>query len=296
MAGNYMNAPSPRLAWDRDGSILVFISTANAVTAQAAANRRVVNSEAEDFIQSVENQKSFAVIFPIPTNAVALFFAATYAVTYDTAPAWTVETSKDTTNGVDGTWTTQYLTNQTPMSVVKPNYRISSNLITLQDNSSSRDLRGIRVTSDYSYSGSSVLRLKAFQIYGEPANSATPDRLDFRSELTDAKLTPYFFDWGNVPRSSSEDRSFRIKNLSATLTATDIDLYVEALTPGVPPVDAMHTISADGGASFLPSQVIASILPGALSGVFILRRTVPSNAQVSVWSARVAADVNLWEV
>lgn len=159
-------------------------------------------------------------------------FAATYAVTYDTAPAWTVETSKDTTNGVDGTWTTQYLTNQTPMSVVKPNYRISSNLITLQDNSSSRDLRGIRVTSDYSYSGSSVLRLKAFQIYGEPANSATPDRLDFRSELTDAKLTPYFFDWGNVPRSSSEDRSFRIKNLSATLTATDIDLYVEALTPG----------------------------------------------------------------
>ena len=32
-----------------------------------------------------------------------------------------------------------------------------------------------------------------------------------------------------------------------------------------------------------------------ISDVFTIRRVLPSNATVSVWSARLAADVNAWE-
>ena len=109
------------------------------------------------------------------------------------------------------------------------------------------------------------------------------------------KASASWFDGGDVPRSSSADKTFRIKNLSATYTANDVDLYVQALTPGSPSAAGMYTLS-DDTVTFQPTLNISTLAPGAISSVFTLRRVTPSDAPISTWSARLAADVNEWVV
>ena len=291
MAGNYMDAPSDRIAWDRDGSIGVIEDYQGNVIALTASQRRQWNSEGEAAASGLSPViRKAAVVFAVPTDCVAVFFN----VSRNDSGTWSIETSKDTTNGMDGTWDSQFITGLNPFYPTKPNYRISSYLFTLQDNSYSKQLRGIR----FVYSNATYSNYEApvsFHVYGTPAATAPQDRIAIWHPTSDLKVTPTHFDWGNVPRSSSADRSFRIKNLSSVKRAKDIDVYAEAITAGDPAVDSMHTFSTDGGATFSPSVNLVSLNPGATSGIIIVRRTVPANAQTSVWTARIAADVNLWE-
>lgn len=299
MAGNYMDAPSDRIAWDRDGSIGTRISGTGQVTALTPVERRLLNGEdAVGVNVSTTNPRMFAVVFPTPMDLSAAFFATLRGkAETPAAPLWTVETSKDTSNGLDGTWSSQFLTGLDLGQPVKPNYRQASRLLMLQTNSSSSDLRGIRFvatsTSSTQWSDGAG-SIRALHLYGVPASTATQERLAIWRPDADGKTPPTWFDWGDVPRSSSADRQFRIKNMSPVSTATDIDLYVEALTPGIPSVAAMHTFSDNGGATFLTGLNIASLAPGEVSDVITVRRTVPADAAVSVWSARIAADVNQW--
>ena len=280
-----MDAPSDRVAWDRDGSVLSFTSAAGAVFGQNATAMQAVNNEAQAGV-FMGDTRTVAIVFPIPLDCTAIFFAVSGAT-----QTWTIETSKDTTNGYDGTWDSHSLTGLNAFRDVKPNYRILSQLYALSSGPVSGDLRGIRARATANHN----LEVRAFHVYGTPSSLSTNERLVFWHPTSNTKLPPYWFDWGDVPRSSSADKSFRIKNLSTDFIANDIDLYPEALTPGSPAVDDMHTISGDGGSTFLASQNIASLDPGEISDVFVLRRTVPSNAQLSVWSARLAADVQEWE-
>lgn len=285
MAGFYMDAPNDRVAWDRDGSVLTYITDGGSVLAQSASVRRALNSESESGTATISSQRRVAVVFPVPMDCSAVFLATNF-----TTPL-VIETSKDTTNGLDGTWSSQFLTGLNTQRDVKPNYRLASALYLLQPNSTSSDLRGIRfsgVTNNFAG------LLRAFHIYGTPSSAATTDRLALWHPTNDVKVPPTWFDWGNVPRSSSADRLFRIKNLSADLYAQDIDVYIDALTPGTPSVVSMHTLSEDNGVSFFTGLNLASLAPGEISPVLILRRVVPADALVSVWSARIAADVNLW--
>lgn len=288
MAGNYMDAPNDRLAWDRDGSILTYITPSGEVYAQPSSTRRAVNAETETSAQFPISTAQVAVVFPIPTDCSAVFIA-----TADPVTDGVLYSSKDTTNGLDGTWTLQTYSPVVTQVVVKPYYRVSNRLVRLLPNSTSSDLRGIRFQKS---AGNLTNGLRALHIYGQPSPGATKDRLALWRPDTDAKLPPTWFDWGNVPRSTSADRQFRVKNLSSDLIAGDIDVYVEALTPGDPGVDNMHTISDNGGATFLSSLVLPDLAPGEISDVLTLRRVVPENALVSTWSARIAADVNEWKV
>ena len=290
MAGNYMDAPGDRIAWDRDGSVSVFITANGVVAAQSATTRRILNSESDAGLgqAAISAYNCMAIVFPVPMDLVAVFLSWT-----DSTALVTVETSKDTTNGLDGTWDTQYLTTVNPLQSVKPNYRIASHLTSLQPNASSSDIRGVRFRIN-AYAQFGLTNMRAFHIYGQPSALATIDRLALWNPTLDAKLPPTWFDWGDTPRSSSADRSFRVKNLSATMTATDIDVYIEALTPGDPSIAAMHTLSENGGTTFLSSLSLPLLNPGMISDVLIVRRVVPANALVSTWSARIAADVNLW--
>lgn len=284
MAGNYMDAPASRLAYDRDGSIGVGITGAGVPTQLTLAQLQGFNSESETGTAPTTSAARVAIVFPIPMDAKAVFLSLA-----SSTPLVSIETSKDTTTGVDGTWTTQ-IAAASQLRDVKPNYRTASAVHTLPGGAPNQGIRGVRISA-----ATSVLpNIRALHIYADPSPSATPDRIAAWDPSANSPLAPTAFDWGNVPRSSSANRSFRIKNLSDNLTAEDIEVYVEALTPGVPSVAGMHTISDNGGATFLTSITIPSLAPGEISDVLILRRVVPANAQVSVWSARVAADVTTW--
>lgn len=287
-----MDAPNDRLAYDRDGSLVTSITAAGTITTVAAVNRQRLNSEDEAAVALGNPMRSVAIILSVPHDMTAVFVAT--ASTVASPPTVTIETSKDSTNGLDGTWTSHSLTGLSRHRAVKPNYRIQSMLDFLQPNSSSSDVRAVRFTWSGDFN-SQTTYVRALHLYGRPSPGATTDRLALWHPTSDARLPHTWFDWGNTPRSSSADRQFRIKNLSTHLDATDIDLYCEALTPGSPSVAAMHTFSIDGGSTFESALNLSRLEPGEISDVITLRRVVPANAQVSVFSARVAADVNLWE-
>lgn len=282
MAGNYMDAPAPRLAYDRDGSIGVGITSAGVPTQLSTSILQGTNAESESGVGLPYGSWRFAVIFPIPLDLKAFFLSLASSNTVS------IETSKDTTTGVDGLWT-QQVAPKSFFRDVKPNYRIDTLVDDLPTGSINQQIRGIRVIGT-----ANLPSVRAFHIYGDPSSSATPDRISAWHPTLDQPLPPTQFDWGNVPRSSSADRTFRLKNLSTNLIAENIDVYIEALTPGVPSVAGMHTLSDNGGSTFLTTITIPALNPGETSGVLTLRRVIPDNAQVSVWSARVAADVGTW--
>lgn len=279
MAGNYMDDPALRVSYDRDGSIGAFFTSGGLMQQLNATQLRTLNSEAESGVV-MSGQGIVAVIFPAPMDIVAVFFATSTGT-------YTLQTSKDTTTGIDGTWTSHGGA-VSAIQDVKPNYRVLGQLRTTLPGTPSEGIRGVRL------SGTVSATVKALHIYAGYSSTATPDRLTFWHPTLNQELPPAYLDWGNVPRSSSADKSFRIKNMSGDLTANGIDVYMDALTPGAPSVAGMHTLSDNGGSTFLSSITIPTILPGGISPVLIVRRTVPSNASVSVWSARVAADVTTW--
>lgn len=282
MAGSYMDSPAPRLAYDRDGSIGVTATMAGTLTQLTTANLQALNNEAED-TPPFSSKSMLAIIFPAPVDIHSVYLALS------STQSFTIQTSKDTTTGVDGTWSTQVAAAATYQRDVRPGYRIFSNLTLMQSGAVSQGVRGVRITTTSNVS----LSVKGLHVYGSPAVGALLDRLAFWLPSTDAEVPANYFDWGNVPRGSSADKTFRIKNISGDLTANDIVLYAEALTPGTPSVVGMTSLSNDGSL-FSASLDLGDLAPAALTGVLTIRRNVPTNAQVSVWSARLVADVTSW--
>lgn len=284
MAGSYMDAPSQRLAYDRDGSIGVTVTAAGALTQLTATEMRQLNNEAEDTPAFTTKQR-LALVFPAPVDITHVFLAlSTSAITYS------IETSKDTTTGIDGTWTTQIAAGPIYLRDVRPSYRVFSTLAAMQGGAVSQAVRGVRISGTANVS----IEFRGLHVYANPAISVPTDRLAIWHQTDNNEVGGAHFDWGNAPRGSSADKVFRIKNVSPDLKAKGITLYAEALTPGVPSVAGMHTFSLNG-VTFLPSVVVPDLNPGAITPVYFVRRVVPTNAQVSVWSARMIADVSLWE-
>lgn len=284
MAGNYMDAPATRVAYDRDGSVGSFASLAGSLTALTVSQLRALNSE-DDTGVAMPTANRLAIVFPVPMDIAAVFLATSPSGVGD----FTLQTSKDTTTGLDGTWETHAVISSSFRSV-KPAYRQAASITATIPGASSTAVRGVRLV----YATNTTVTIRAFHIYADISAAATTDRIAFWHPDVDEEMPPAYFDWGNAPRGSSADRTFRVKNLSADKTANDITLYVEALTPGVPSVAGMHLISENGGSTFLTSITIDELAPGEVSDELILRRVVPTNASVSVWSARVAADVLSW--
>jgi hypothetical protein len=298
MAGSYMDSPDHRIAWDRDGSLFTKTTFGNDVVALTTTQKQSTNDEAETLDYYINDCRAISIVFPVPMDLKAVFAR----FSQNLVTAWflaMVETSKNTTNGLDGDWDDQELTINMLVGfpAVKPDYRTAAQISALLATSVSDNVKGIRFTmsNNGTFSSNTNVYPLAIHLYGSPGSLATSDRLAMWDPVSDVQLSATHLDWGNAPRGSSDDRSFRIKNLSASLTATDIDVYAQALTPGSPSVAAMHLFSDNGGATFLTTVNVASLAPGAVSPEIIVRRVVPADAPISVWSARVAADVSTWE-
>ncbi len=284
MAGNYMDAPASRLAYDRDGSVGTAFTASGLMTALSAAQLQALNSEAETGL-TLATQQVLAIIFPAPVDIAAVFLA----ISGSNYPNWSLQTSKDSTTGLDGTWT-DHPPIVGALRNTKPQYRQESQLNFTTPGTPSQAVRGVRIN----YGSNTSAPIRAFHIYGDLSTSVAVDRVAFWHPDLDEEVPPAYFDWGNTPRGSSADRSFRIKNLSPDLTANDVTIYAQALTAGVPSVAGMHSLSSNGGSTFLTNITVDELAPGEISSELILRRVVPMNAQVSVWSARLAADVTSW--
>lgn len=293
MAGNYPDVPAPRMAYDRDGTVGLKVNYTLGTNSQLTAGEMAnMNDESNSSVMTISpsaNSQQWGVVLVFPQlrdiTGYTIFFELTQGGTIQG-----VETSTDTTNGIDGTWTNQ------------GNYVNAGNTATatlMRTSITALSVAGIRGIRWLNSSGAGGARnVRSLQLFGAIAAGETPDRLRMWHPTLDEPLDDNtssdgaFFDWGDIQRNTTSDKTFRIKNNSATLTANGIIVSQETLTDTSPTVNSQFTFS-DGGA-FAASIDIGNLAPGALSPIITKRFTRPSNATLSLWTSRTIANPTSW--
>lgn len=280
MAGNYPDVPAPRMAFDRDGSTGARVSSSNAIVALTQTELQQINNETNGEISNSDVGARYAIIFP-QLRDVAGYFIYSGLTTFFKD----ISTSVNTTNGLDGTWVIQSA-NPTAITNSSPGYRSNIQTVTW---AGVKAVRFRTVDTGWNW---------GMHLYGTITAGQTPDRLRAWHPTLDEPLDDNtsadgaHFDWGDIQRNTTSDKTFRIKNNSATLTANSIAINQEALTDTTPTVASQFTFS-DGGA-FASSINIGSLAPGAISPVITKRYTRPSNATLSLWTSRTLVIPGSW--
>jgi hypothetical protein len=288
VAGFYPDVPGRRMAWDRDGTVgivtNVTFGTLEVVLSQAQRD----NGNDESGATLMHNfsggaGRGYAFIFPEPRDVVGVYVGSPF---YNTGNSGlNLHWSDDTTNGMDGTWTA-----------------VSG--LTLQDGALKAGMRnailgtslsaaaGIRFTKTGGV-GTTAHNISNVHIYGDPASGEAPNRLRFWHPTSDAEAAGAFFDWGDVPADTTLSRDIRVKNPSGTLTAHDVTITSEALTPGSPSHASMHTFSLNN-VDYFASLNIGDLTPGEVSTTIRVRRETPAGAQLGLWWTRMVAQAGSW--
>ncbi|MDQ3028895.1 MAG: hypothetical protein M3R09_02450 [Actinomycetota bacterium] len=192
--------------------------------------------------------------------------------------------SNDTTNGVDGTWTTG-----ATVTAATGDQREWSRSATVTPQAFV-NVRWLRLTLPMGDNGNRTVGKVI--LFGGPNGAA--DTLDFWDATLDQVASPAVFEFGDRPRGTSATREFRIKNRSATLTAKAISVTRSIVTDTSPSVPGFHTFSLDG-TTWIGNLNIGDLLPGAISPVITLRQVVPVDAALWLWQMTVTATANTWE-
>lgn len=269
MAGTYPDVPNNRIAYDLDGTIGLYIyGGSSQLSSGTVAALNAENSGAG--INSPFNAVRYVcLLFPQAMDLTGLFVS--YSYTWD-GSQW----STDTTNGVDGTWTGFSFS---PGGA----YRTSIQSVNLPA------AKGIRFGQhSWSYDGI----LNNIHTYGRPSAGQTLDALQTWHPTLDQRVGGAFFDWGDTPRGSTADRTFRIKNLSDTYTANDVVVSVTSLSDTTPSYAGSFLFSTGG--SFTSTVTIPIIYPNGISDPVTVRRVTPSNAVLSLWATRMKAEATSW--
>lgn len=314
MAGSYPDAPYRRMAWDEDGTVFWNARSVAQYTATVLpgyefvqahkiwANNEGTITPSDSVTMSGETgtgsagyNKCFFMIFPELRDVYGMNWWAIAVDSSSTMNPSYIQSSVDTTNGIDGTWvdifgTTTY-PGSTPYSVYSWDhwYRIG---IVSSSPFPRTGVRGLRFTQIHPGGLIAKGYWMHLHVYGDKATGATPDRLLFIDDLTGLEFTGPL-DWGDVPRGTTLTHDIQIYNNSATLTANDIELDFEALT-GIS--DTWHTLS-DSGGGFSDILTIASIAPASYypaSNVITIKLTVADNENLGPNSSRLQALTETW--
>lgn len=262
----YPSLPGPRMAYDRDGSVVTSVSqTGSTITIYSTGQMQALNSEGGS---GVTNLYYVAILFPQLRDIVAAFAACGNPINLP-------QSSTDTTNGFDGTWTTG--ASFTQSTSVSPGWR--NNIQTLTYSA----VKAVRFHSgDTSW----------VHLYGSITAGQTPDRLALWHPTLDQALDGDALNWGDIARSTTADLTFRIKNLSSAYTANSVLVSMEALNDTSPTQVSQHTFSQ--GSGFATTQTLTSIAPSSISPVMTVRRTTSASATLSIWAQRVLAVAASW--
>lgn len=286
MAGFYPDIPAPRIPYDRNGTMVTKITVSNGSIATLTQTQiQQLNDESTSGLNVSLGDWRIALIFPEPVDIAAWFVDPSHN---SGLSSLTADTSTDTTNGFDGTWTSQgsYVDGAT----LPTGYRNSI------ETRSIANVKAVRFRAAYSGAGTNGgAMMNSIHIYGVPAATASTDRLEFWHPTLDQPLsaTPAFFDWGDRPRSTEVIRQVRVKNLSSALTASTITVGIQALTDTSPTVTSQHTFAYNGGA-YSATCAIASLAPGEISQSIDVRQTILATAVLGLWAQRIYADAGGW--
>jgi hypothetical protein len=276
MAGAYPDAPGSRIAYDRDGTTGATITTTNSITSLTAGQISNLNDEDADAVTYTASGY-IVLFFPVPMTIIGSFHAANTSVK--------IETSSDTTTGIDGTWTQfRAFTGNTTIS---PAYRTTIYL-------AGSPVTGVTAMRFQNNLGGGTPTISVMHLYGYPDSDS--DRLEFWHPTLDQPLrdTPAYFDYGDVSRGSGAiARDFRIKNLSTSLTANTITVGCEAPTDSTPTYVSQTEFRYNGG-SYAGTATLGSLAPNTISNTFTAKLDVLASATMGPWAQRYYADAASW--
>lgn len=276
----YPTVPGRRMAYDADGSIALRVPNNGAAVEISSADKANWNDEnpAGVLYGHALFPAFFAWIFPELRELDGTFF------NFDYATGWSVgalQWSNDTTQIHDGTWTNIDGTIQFTTDTSLPVYRTSivSRAIS--------NVRAIRFqVDDDNWDAITMFRA---HLYGEIAAGQTPDRLLFIDSSTGLEFgLP--IDYGDTPRGSEVDQTFKLKNNSASFTASNIQITGESLYLNS---GAWYTFS-EGGAFQSTLPLAASIGPGASSPTITVRRNIPDAETLGLHAGRIRVSPPTW--
>ena len=291
MAGAYPNAPSRRMAWDADGSVLLTADEAGFTgspgtgpgvpyTILSIANAELMNDEdvSSRFINNDNNANDgfwVTMLFPELRELDGLYLVGALSGGDNiTNEAY----SLDSTNGIDGVWTD--LTHAWILTApANDDYRdmivsyAISNVVALMLTLSADDIQ------EYTY----------VHVYGVISPGETPDRLLFLDpDNADATFT-LPLDFGDVPRGQTQTDTFKIRNNSGSLTANTIQITAEDLFDGS---NSWYTYS-DDNVVFSATLSPGNLAPGGTLLVY-LKQIIPDAQVPGVYSARTRASTASW--
>ena len=276
MAGTYPDAPSRWMMCDADGTIGLEIQYNTGIINQELSAAQMIELHDIDDVNVVQLASGVdAVVYIFPELRE---IDGVYGQIDATGNTNAVDTSPDTTNGFDGVFTDRFNPWTPNDPTVLPFYRNSIKSLAL---SSQRAIRWKRLNG--------TNWLTYFQIYGAISAGETPDRLLWFDQPTALEFA-LPIDYGDVPRGSAEDRVTFLKNNSAALTASTVQVTAEALTGAS---GGWYTFS-EGGAFLSTLSLASSIANGANSPNITVRRIIPDAETVGLHAGRTYANVGSW--
>lgn len=278
MAGAYPDVPGFRFEYDRDGSILVHHGSITFTAAEA----RQANDEAPTSVV-LNAGNNLALAWPEVRTVTGMFLSYQYGISQP-GDNGAIQTSVDTTNGIDGTWVTK--SEVLNLHVDNAGATIPSLCRTDIAPFSYPGIRGIRILPLNDRGG---MQLYCFHVYGQWPLTENPNRLVL-CDGTGAVVTDgAYLDFGDSARGTIATKPFRIKNNSGSLTANSVTVSFEALYNGTPSNLTQFDFSTDGGTTWVTSKMIGSLGPGSTTPSYTLRRNTAVGAAAGAWQLRLLA-------
>lgn len=277
MAGSYPDAPAPRIPYHMDSDILVKHSYENVVTTLTEAQKTYLNDETMRTntldMGGLAYLSYVSFYFPVNTDISGYFYAQVEGGNTTNVP--TVLTSTDTTNGEDGTWTSQG--NATHYESTKLYYREVATV-------SFTSIRGIRFQIAAGQYQQDVANI---HLYGAPSSTPTSG-LAIWDPSSNVRLGGAGLDFGTSTRgTTSSAKTFRVKNLSATQTANTVTLSISG------DASSTYTLSTDN-VTYSSSVSIGSLAAGAISSVVYMKKTTLSTTTLAATTAMLVAEATSW--
>jgi len=280
MPGFYPEIPDHKFAYDVDGTVVLHISpqmTIISTLSQAQKIGLLTNETAATI--NADQGDWFVFIFPELRNIVGVFVGTAGHVRTDT-----IETSTNTSNGIDGDWVNQgnydYSTDSTPHS-----RRTNIHIVDFQG------VQAIRIRRPTSGSNSS--RLSGIDLYGNVHDIENTTKLRVWHPTDNEEVPGSWFDYGDIPRTADQTKQFRIKNNSGSLSASNISLNLDGLPDVSPSLVGQFQLSIDN-TNFVDNLSIGDLGPGEISDVLYARLQVAPDASLGLQQARMSAIADSW--
>lgn len=279
MAGSYPDVPGYRFAYDMDGTSVVYWRTAlSSYLSPNSSQLRTIN-DANPIVGwgGLGGDGHLILLFPEirSISGILLNYSRNN-------PIGALQWSSDTSNGIDGAWTT--IAAWTSPLVTSNNADLR-NLITAV---SVPAVTALRFYNMGGYAGPAILNL---HIYGSIPTTSSPDRLrivDISNNDIAAQL-----DFGDIRQRNNITKQFKVVNNSTTQTANNITVTFDVPYDATPTLVGQYQLSTNN-TTFANAINIGTLAPGASSATLYLRDTVSSSANLGLWSLRLVASANTW--